>query len=447
MTVNHAMTDSRLAAAYVISAVLDQGQSLNQVLPTHIDNNKVAERDRKLIQELCYGTLRHYFHLRSVLKRLLKKPLSPGAEIINGLLLIGLYQLAYMRIPHHAAVSATVAASHLLKRQTPWAGGLINGVLRNFIRRQSSLLAMAAKDLSSALNHPDWLLQTLQDDWPQHWQAVITANNQRPPQTLRVNLSQITRSAYLAQLATADIAASAVMATTSAIELAKPLPVSKLPGFDQGLVSVQDAAAQYACELLLHDSQSPQRVRVLDACAAPGGKTGHLLEYQPDLTLHAIDNNQQRLAKINANLTRLQLKAEVFCGDALRPDRWWDGQLYERILLDAPCSATGVIRRHPDIKVLRRATDIAALAAQQQAMLTALWPLLKPNGQLLYVTCSVLQQENSAVIEHFLAQQPNAIEQTIQGNWGRPLTVGRQILPGEHNMDGFYFARLLKSAA
>lgn len=430
--------NARVIAAQALGRVLGEGESLATVLPSALAHADPGERG--LLQELCYGVCRWQPQLRFLLDRLLARPLAPGEQVIRGLLLAGLYQLWHLRVPEHAAVAETVAAVRPLRK--PWAAGLVNAVLRSALRRRAELEALIEADAEAHAAHPRWLLDWLRRDWPDDWPAIVAANNVRPPFTLRINRLRLDRETYRQRLATAGYDAGPAAAET-ALTLSTPTDPAILPGFAEGWVSVQDAGAQLAASLL---AVRPGQ-RVLDACAAPGGKTGHLLECVPDLDLTALDCDAGRLERVRDTLTRLRLNARLLAGDARRPTDWWDGALYDRILLDAPCSATGVIRRHPDIKLLRRESDIAALAERQQALLTGLWPLLRPGGRLLYVTCSVLRAENERVVAAFLATHPDAHEQPIVAGWGRVLSHGRQILPGESGMDGFYYAVLGKQAA
>ena len=346
---------------------------------------------------------------------------------------MGLYQLKYMRVKAHAAVSETVAAA---KRQ-PWAKALLNAVFRRYGRE----LGVSESNPAVHLNHPDWLLACIRQDWPAQAEHIVHANNQPPPLALRVNLARCSREAYLALLSIAGIVAEIGSFSPAALMLTQPVSVSELPKFSDGWVSVQDSAAQLSAQLL--EVQPGQRV--LDLCAAPGGKTCAILEMQPALkTLWAVDIDSNRLARVQANLQRLGLHAELKADDALAVDNWWDGQLFDRILVDAPCSALGVIRRHPDIKLLRLASDIEPLVVLQQRILQRAWQLLAPGGLMLYATCSVLKQENEQQMQRFLSQQTNATECVIDAAWGLPVSVGRQILTGMQAMDGFYYARLRK---
>ncbi len=428
----------RAVAAQVLGQVLGEGRSLAVALPPALE--RAAPRDRGLLRELCYGVCRWQPELQLLLDGLLDRPLDSREPVARALLLIGLYQLRHLRIPDHAAVAETVAAARQLRK--PWAASLTNAVLRSFLRRRAELLARVEADAEARTAHPRWLLEWLQRDWPDDWPAIVAANNARPPFAVRVNPQRLSRNDYCSQLAAVGKVAEPVAMVATALALAEPVEAAALPGFAEGWVSVQDAAAQLAAPLLAVEPG----MRVLDACAAPGGKTAHLLECAPDLDLTALDQAAERLERVRDNLNRLRLEARLVAGDATCPADWWDGVPYSRILVDAPCSATGVIRRHPDIKLLRRETDIAALADRQRAMLTALWPLLRPGGRLLYATCSVLRQENEQVVAAFLAARPEAREHRIAADWGRALGHGRQILPGEAGMDGFYYAVLVKPA-
>ena len=419
--------------------VLDQGESLGSLLGPRLASLE-DPRQRALAQELTFGTLRWSYRLEALLAQLLQKPLKKKDRDLHALLLVGLYQLLMLEIPAHAAVSETVEVVRQLGKN--WAAGMVNGVLRNAQRQSSALSKAVEGDAAARWSHPDWWIERLQQDWPENWQQILEAGNQRPPMVLRVNRLQVERESYLQQLRAAGIEALALPFPDSAIRLVEPVGVDSLPGFRQGLVSVQDGAAQLCASLL--DLQPGQRV--LDACAAPGGKTGHILELAPQLEhLLAIDVDERRLQKIRENLQRLQLDASLLAVDAGDPQSWWDGKPFDRILLDAPCSASGVVRRHPDIKLLRRPADVCSLAQQQQRLLAALWPLLAPGGMLLYVSCSVFVEENSDNLQVFLDRHADASELPLQAEWGKVMPVGCQLLPGEYGMDGFYFACLIKT--
>lgn len=416
-------------------ASLQQGQRLDDaLLQSRSQLNDL--RDQALLQELCYGVARWYWRLLAILNRLTRKPLKARDQDVQQLLLIGLYQLFYSRIPAHAALAATVDASRELGK--PWAAGLINGVLRAAQRQQNQLIHHADQQEQSCYSAPQWLIEQLQQAWPEHWQSILLETNQRPPLSLRVNCQRISRSAYLEQLQQAGIAAEPLLYTDEGILLAKPQPVEQLPGFSTGLVSVQDGSAQLAAALL--DPQPGDHV--LDACAAPGGKSCHLLERTPTIALTALDIDAERLARISANLERLGLMAELIQADASQPHG--AQRLYQRILLDVPCSATGVMRRHPDIKIRRQRDELPSLIARQAALLDAIWPCLSVGGQLLYATCSILPAENEQQIRHFLSRHADARISKLKVDWGHDRQPGRQILPGEQQMDGFYYARLEK---
>jgi 16S rRNA (cytosine967-C5)-methyltransferase len=427
--------DVRAAAAGVIGDVLG-GRSLNQALPEKLD--KVSERDRGLLQQLSYGTLRQGPRLQAILSQLLDKPLRDKDRDIQGLLLCGLYQLDSTRVPDHAAVAATVGATRALKKN--WAKGMANAVLRRYLREREQLIQ--SLDEAATANHPTWLFQTIVAQWPAAAPAIIEANNQQPPMTLRVNSHHGSREDYLSALESHGIDGKAGSLSPHAIQLSQPVDVWALPGFAEGQVSVQDEAAQMAAFLL----QAEAGERVLDACAAPGGKACHILELQPQLAeLVTMDVDEHRLSKVSENLQRLHLKATLLTGDATQPPAQLDAASFDRILVDAPCSASGVIRRHPDVKLLRRENDITQFSGQQLSILKGLWPLLKVGGTLLYATCSILDEENSQVVGQFLATQDNAELSNAKVKWGEPVARGRQLLPSPDGADGLFYALLIKT--
>jgi len=422
----------RRLAATVVFQVLG-GKSLDQTLPPRLVRMDAGERS--LLQALCYTTVRWYHRLDFILQRLLDKPLKDRE--VQALVLVGLAQLSRMAVPPHAAVAETVAAAGRKR----WARGLVNALLRNYLRRREELERAADRDYQAAFSHPAWLRRRIEQAWPPQAQEILIANNGHPPLVLRVNLARIGRDEYLQVLAGKGIAARPLPEVASAVVLEHPLAVAELPGFAEGLVSVQDGAAQLAAPLL----DLRPGCRVLDVCAAPGGKTLHMVEHCPEVgEVVALDVDPQRLARIGENLQRLGRNPPVrlLCGDARDPGSWWDGRPFDRILVDAPCSGTGVIRRHPDIKLLRRDEDVSALAALQRQILDAVWPLLKPEGMLLYATCSILPEENAGQMDDFVGRHPHAGAIAIEAGWGLAGGIGRQILPG--TMDGFYYARLGK---
>ena len=430
----------RLAAAKALAAVLNGKASLNSSLPTQMD--KVEDRDRGFTQDLAFGTARWQPRLSALAAKLLQKPFKAADADVEALLLVGLYQLLYTRVPAHAAIGETVGCADKLKK--PWAKALLNAVLRRAQRESEALLAELEHDPVVRTAHPRWLQKSLKAFWPEQWEAICAANNAHPPMILRVNRRHRSRDAYLGLLTEAGIAATACVYSRDGIILDAAADVRSLPGFAEGWISVQDEAAQLAADLL--DLAPGQRV--LDACCAPGGKTCHILEAEPALAgVVAVDLEAKRLVRVRENLARLGLSAELIAADGRDTATWWDGKPFQRILLDAPCSATGVIRRHPDIKLTRQPDDIAALAVLQGELLDAMWITLEVGGILLYATCSTLPTENTEVIEAFLARTPGARELDLATTAGIKQPHGRQLLAQEGGHDGFYYAKLIKIAA
>ncbi|WP_242200563.1 MULTISPECIES: 16S rRNA (cytosine(967)-C(5))-methyltransferase RsmB [unclassified Pseudomonas] len=430
----------RLAAAKALAAVLNGKASLNSSLPTQLD--KVEDRDRGFTQDLAFGTARWQPRLSALAAKLLQKPFKAADADVEALLLVGLYQLLYTRVPAHAAIGETVGCADKLKK--PWAKALLNAVLRRAQRESEALLAELEHDPVVRTAHPRWLQKSLKAFWPEQWEAICAANNAHPPMILRVNRRHHSRDAYLQLLTDAGIHATPCVYSVDGIVLEAATDVRSLPGFAEGWISVQDEAAQLAADLL--DLAPGQRV--LDACCAPGGKTCHILEVEKDLAaVVAVDLEAKRLVRVRENLARLGLNAELIAADGRDTATWWDGKPFQRILLDAPCSATGVIRRHPDIKLTRQPDDIAALAVLQGELLDALWPTLEVGGILLYATCSTLPTENTEVIQAFLARTSGARELDLATAAGIKQPHGRQLLAQEGGHDGFYYAKLIKIAA
>lgn len=428
--------NTRALAASILVEVVCEGRSLTGALERAF-TNEICSKDKTFIQAVCYGVLRWYWRLNPLLGLLTRKPIKD--DRIRMIALIGFYQIGYMRVASHAAVSETVEAV----QSDSWAKPLINAILRNYQRNRAELEARLDGSPTSALAHPQWLYDKIRRDWPDQVENILKANNEHPPLTLRANLLKGSREQYQKQLESAGMDSVSLSSVPTAIMLEAATAIERIPGFSTGEISVQDAAAQLAAILL--DLAPGQRV--LDLCAAPGGKTCHILESCTALEqVLALDVDSTRLERVQSNLKREGLSAELMTGDAMQPEVWWDRKTFDRILVDAPCSATGVIRRHPDIKVLRKPQDIARLAETQRAILDAAWSMLSPGGLLLYATCSVLRQENSEVISGFLTQHPDAKESPLPENFGLPEPHGRQILPGMDNMDGFYYARLEKHA-
>ena len=430
----------RLAAAKALAAVLNGKASLNSSLPTQMD--KVEDRDRGFTQDLAFGTARWQPRLSALAAKLLQKPFKAADADVEALLLVGLYQLLYTRVPAHAAIGETVGCADKLKK--PWAKALLNAVLRRAQRESEALLAELEHDPVVRTAHPRWLQKSLKAFWPEQWEAICAANNAHPPMILRVNRRHHSRDAYLQLLTAAGINATPCVYSVDGIVLEAATDVRSLPGFAEGWISVQDEAAQLAADLL--DLAPGQRV--LDACCAPGGKTCHILEVEKDLAgVVAVDLEAKRLVRVRENLARLGLSAELIAADGRDTATWWDGKPFQRILLDAPCSATGVIRRHPDIKLTRQPDDIAALAMLQGELLDAMWPTLEVGGILLYATCSTLPTENTEVIAAFLARTSGARELDLATSAGIKQPHGRQLLAQEGGHDGFYYAKLIKIAA
>ena len=461
----------RLIATHILRRVIYFGESLSPLLA-----NKEIATD-PLVRDYCFGCLRWHQRLSAVLNELMSKPLKKKDKDIECLLRVGLYQIIYQQTPDHAAVNETVSALKGLKK--PWAKKLVNAILRNFLRRKDALLKSIDTTDEARYAFPAWLIGKIKKAWPDHWQHILTASNQRAPMVLRVNLRHQSATTYCKTLDANGIKATPSNICDSAVILDKPVNVYELPGFEQGAVSVQDTAAQLAAELL----DLKPAMQVLDACAAPGGKTGHLLETCHSLDVIAVDNSASRMQRVVENLQRIfpeseseseskSKQAHVFpiinatedinsakvmlkvndkinnitllVADAADIKQWAEDIYFDRILIDAPCSATGVIRRHPDIKCLRRPEDIASLQQQQLHLLSQLWTKLKPDGKLLYATCSILPEENEKQVATFIKKTDDAIIETIKAHWGHPLKYGRQIFPNDAAMDGFYYALIKK---
>ncbi|MBM4218992.1 MAG: 16S rRNA (cytosine(967)-C(5))-methyltransferase RsmB [Gammaproteobacteria bacterium] len=432
----------RAAAARAVAAVAVHGRRLEDAVAAATQGGV----PRPAVQSLSFGTVRWHFELAACLSILLDRPGSKQDPEVRALMLVGLFQLQHGATPEHAAVSETVEAMRALGR--PRAAGLVNAVLRRFQRERQAVVAAAHASRAARHAHPEWMLDAFARDWPADWESIAAAGNAEPPMWLRVNARRLAREDYRARLAASGLAAEPCPFAPQALRLAEPVAVDTLPGFADGEVSVQDAAAQLAPFFLA----AGPGMRVLDACAAPGGKACHVAELEPDLAeLVAVDIDAARATRIESNLARLRLSAHVVVGDAGQPATWWDGRPFERILLDVPCSGTGVIRRHPDIKLLRRADDVARFAVQQAALLRTCWGLLAPGGRLVYASCSVLAAENAGVVGGFMAEEPAAVEVTESARlllpgalpW-RPAGPGCALRSGAADADGFYYACLEK---
>ncbi len=427
----------RADAARILARVVFDGVSLRSGFEARAARN-ADPRDRALLSATLFSASRWWLRFDAVLAQLLERGLPKKAREIHSLLVVGIVQIEIMAMPEYAVVAACVDAARLLGQ--PRLAGLVNAILRRYLRERSSLLAEADRNDVSRTAHPQWIIDRITSDWPRDVPAILAANNCEAPLTLRVNRRRCTTENLLERLAGASIDAESPAHLVDAIVLSESTDISRLPGFAEGWFSVQDGAAQRVVELLdVSDGQ-----RVLDACAAPGGKSAHILEHA-DVQLTAMDSDAGRLPRLRENLSRLGLQANVVHGDATRPQAWWDGQPFDRILLDAPCSASGIIRRQPDIKLHRRAADIAALALIQRRLGAALWPMLAPGGKMLYATCSLLRAENEAVMAELLGSHADARTLPVDERFGRAAGSGRQNLPGNKGMDGFYYALVEKA--
>lgn len=434
MSENKSKVDGRFIAIKVLSRVMQKGESLSTAIPKEIKN--LDERDRPLAQALVYGVLRWRWQLDSILSKYIKKPLRSKDQDVHIILMLGVFQLLWMRTPDYAVVDAAVESSLKIKKK--WAKGFINAILRQIIRERDDITYKETEE--AEYSHPQWLIDFIKNDWPDDWKKILTQANEEAPMTLRIDTRQTSLVDYMPLLNDVELDAQVIESVPTALVLEQAADVFRLPGFEEGKVSVQDGAAQLAAHLVQLQSEQ----KVLDACAAPGGKTAHMLQTEPTIKIDAVDISELRLERVEENLQRLNVAANLITSDISQPNEWWDGEQYDRILLDAPCSATGVIRRHPDIKSLRWDTDIADLAATQHDILDAIWPLLKPGGLLLYATCSILKAENEEQMVTFLQRTDNAEEIKIEAGWGREQKVGRQILTGDEQMDGFYYALIKK---
>lgn len=428
---------SQQIAANAVNQVLS-GRNLTLALPAALASfPNATPQQRGAAADLSYATLRFYGEVNAYLTLLLEKPLTD--DRIQALLLVAIYQLLHDKAEAFTVVNQAVHAVSQLRKPAPksWAKGLVNAILRNFLRKKDALSAQLTNSEVAVYSYPQWWVNKIRAQYPVHWQAMLAAGNQHPPMTLRVNVNKISINDYLQLLVTQDMEATAIGG--QAVVLNKPLPVEKIPGFSEGMVSVQDYGAQLAAQLL--DAESG--MRVLDACCAPGGKTGHILELS-DVELTAMDSDAERLQRVQENLNRLELRANLLAADAAGTD-WYDGRPFDRILADVPCTASGIVRRHVDIKWLRREADVASFTAQQAKILPNLWQLLAKGGKLLYVTCSVFHEENQKQVDKFLSQHPDARQLPLSLGSCKNLTQqDGQLIPSTAH-DGFFYALLQKN--
>lgn len=422
---------------------LDALQILLKLFQEKIPLSNLLRADKNitpLTKELCFGVCRQYFRLEEIARYLVKKPLKLNEVWI--VLLMGLYQLQFMQKPDYAVVQETVNLLPLINKT--WAKNFINAVLRRYCREKDNIVKTLENNKNYVYGHPSWMVNSLKKDWPSQWSDILKANDLHPPLFIRVNLKKITRDLYFEKLRSSNIPATLLTASKAGIRIQHPVKVEELPGFLEGLVSVQDESAQIAAYLM----DLKPGMRVLDACCAPGGKTGHILETEPNLAeVVGIDLDERRLQRVNENLTRLSLRATLLTGDATNPASWWDGKLFDRILLDAPCSATGVIRRNPDIKCLRTEAEVETIVQLQNSLLKSLWPLLKTGGLLIYSTCSVLKKENEKQIASFVEEEFQASIVPIQDLNADNRGVGVQLLPASDGGDGFFYSIIKKNAS
>ncbi len=432
---------SRQLACRWLTLVVSDGRSVNDLLARHDLCQQLSSSEQAFAKQILFGSLRYFHQLKAILDQLVEKPLKQKDQDVQVVLIMGIYQLRYLSVPDHAAISETVELTKTIGKS--WASGLVNGCLRNYLRQLPAIETKLAKAKTYLYSHPNWLIKQFESDWGERASAILEANNQQAPMCLRVNQQKITRADYLTELAENSIQASAHPLASDAVVLASACDVYQLPGFEQGKVTVQDAAAQLPVELM----DLKPGLKVLDGCAAPGGKTTHILQRQPTTQLDSVEMSEKRLPRIRQTLQRLGFDCRLHCADILQHAQWWDGQLFDRILIDVPCSASGVIRRNPDIKLHRLKTDIAALVKLQAEILSSSWQLLKPGGRLVYATCSVFKAENQKQIEAFLAEHSAhlvSLPASLETQLNREASVGYQLFPGELMMDGFYLCALEK---
>jgi 16S rRNA (cytosine967-C5)-methyltransferase len=434
---NDKTSSVRLVAIRVLESILLNKGSLSTQLARK--QAEVKAEHIPQLKEICFGVSRQFPKLNSFALYMLEKPFQEKDLDIYAAILIALYQIDYMDTPEHAAVNEAVESAKLIGK--PWAGKLVNAILRRYLREADDIKAVLNDMPSVAHSHPKWILKRFNKHWKNEFEQIVEANNARPPMCLRVNLSRVSRETQMDKLSAIGIENEKGQFSESAIYLKQATSVQSLPGFFDGDMSVQDEAAQLSASLLA----VKEGEKVLDACAAPGGKTGHLLE-SADIELTAVELEPWRLAKIEENLERLSFNAALICADSGDLGSWWDKEPFDKVLLDVPCSATGVIRRNPDIKINRKPADIDELVEIQKQLINNIWLTLKPGGKLLYATCSVMPEENEKQMADFLNETPNAQEIMLDVAWGKKVSHGIQLLPTKNSHDGFYYCLIEKKA-
>ena len=423
--------DAREVALDCLVQIVNKGRSLAE-LQAHLNEHQHGA----LIREMVFGVCRFFYYFESKVKQHLKKPIRKKDNDVMLVVFLGMYQLQFMNTSDHAAVHETV--NLVFKIRKKWAKGLVNALLRKYAQADWE----SPEDINHAITYPEWMRQSIKTDWPDEQESIFLHGNEKAAISLRINAQKIQSSEFLTQLSEQSIDAQCDKTMPDFVRLTQAQNIMELPGFDQGVFYVQDGSAQMASKLL----DVKDNMRVLDACAAPGGKSTHIAELAKDLTIIAVEKEEKRIKRLKDNIQRLGHDISVMCGDASKPTDWFDGELFDRILIDAPCSASGIIRRHPDIKLLRRADDIGQLVVLQAAILKALWPLLKQGGELLYCTCSIFKQENEQQVAAFIQQTIDCSEISIVAfPWAQSRSVVLQVLPSEHGHDGFYYAKLKKS--
>jgi len=439
---------SRLQALWWLSSVIKDGRSVNDVLSTKLKKSADLS-DFPFAKQLLFGSLRYYHQIKAILDQLLEKPLKQKDLDVYSILIMGVYQLKHLSVPDHAAISESVELAKKIKK--PWAARLVNGILRNYLRQAEQIELKLAKAKTFQFSHPNWITNQLDADWGEQYQQILEQNNFQAPMIIRINSAKISLEDYIQELNSAGLIGAKHSVAEDALVLESACDVNKLPGFDSGLVSVQDAAAQLVVELLALDEQT-KGLKVLDACAAPGGKTTHILQRYPEVCLTSVEMSEKRIQKIEQTLIRLgldkQAKFKLLCSDLLDLEHWWDGEFFDRILIDVPCSASGVIRRNPDIKLHRKKQDLINIVQLQAKILCTAWSILKPGGKLVYATCSVFKDENENQIKNFLVNnhkaKPYRLAPKIDNQMAKHSQTGHQILPGDQQMDGFYLCGLEK---